>query len=302
MKPDSGPTDAKLPLPLRAAYAAAESYVRHHESMFYTVSRFLPPDRRSAMRVAFAFFRLADNQVDRGHVSLAEFQFWRQRALRPAAEQTDPILAAWADVRDRYAIEPRYVSDLLDGIEMDAAPRRYATLNDLRGYCYHVAGTVGLLSLKLLHLAPGVTFEQAAPHAVELCTALQLINIIRDVGEDLDSGRIYLPLDELTAHGLTYSEIEARVHNERFQALMGHLAAVARRHYDAAWPKLALLSRTGRFVAGAGAVYYRALLDEMERGGFDVFHRRLRFSTARKLWIVFSRWPAIARPRSLSVC
>ncbi|MCC7362074.1 MAG: phytoene/squalene synthase family protein [Anaerolineales bacterium] len=269
--------------------------------MFYTVSRFLPPDRRVAMRVAFAFFRLADNQVDHRQVSLAEFQAWRQQALRPAAQQTDPILAAWADVRERYAIEPRYVNDLLDGIEMDAAPRRYATLDELRDYCYHVAGTVGLLSLKLMHLAPGVTFEQAAPHAVELCTALQLINIVRDVGEDLDSGRIYLPLDKLTVHGLTYADIEARVHDDRFQELMGHLAKVARSHYDAAWPKLVLLSRTGRFVAGAGAVYYRALLDELERGGFDVFHGRLRFSTLRKLWIVFSRWPAIARPRPLSV-
>jgi phytoene synthase len=95
---------------------------------------------------------------------------------------------------------------------------------------------------------------------------------------------------------LTYADIEARVHDERFRALMAHLATIARSHYDAAWPKLALLSSTGRLVAGAGAVYYRALLDELERGGFDVFHRRLRFSTARKLWIVFSCWPAIARP------
>jgi phytoene synthase len=252
------------------------------------------------MRVAFAFFRLTDDMVDSGRASPEAFRAWRVQANRPAGEQSNPILAAWGDVRDRHGINPQHVNDLLDGIEMDLTPRRYATLDELRQYCYYVAGTVGLISLPLLHLAPGVTFDQAAPHAVELCTALQLINIIRDVGEDLDSGRIYLPQDELAAFGLTYSDIEARVHDERFQALMGHLATIARRHYDAAWPKLALLSRTGRFVAGAGAVYYRALLDELERGGFDVLHRRLRFSTSRKLWIVFSHWPAIARPGQLS--
>ncbi|MCC6191703.1 MAG: phytoene/squalene synthase family protein [Anaerolineales bacterium] len=264
------------------------------------MSRYLPPDRRANVRVAFAFFRLADDMVDSGRASPETFRAWREQANRPAGEQSNPILAAWSDVRDRHGINPQHVNDLLDGIEMDLTPRRYATLDELRTYCYYVAGTVGLISLPLLHLAPGVTFDQAAPHAAELCTALQLINIIRDVGEDLDAGRIYLPLDELAAHGLSYADIEARVHDDRFRALMAHLAAVARSHYDAAWPKLALLSRTGRFVAGAGAVYYRAMLDELERGGFAVYRRRLRFSTPRKLWIVFSRWPAIARPGPLS--
>lgn len=285
-------------MPIRQAYATAERYIRQHEGMFHFVSAFLPRDRRAAMRVAFAFFRRADNMVDRGQASLVEFQAWRQQAMRPASEQSDPILAAWADVRERYAIDPRFVNDLLDGIEMDATPRRYATLGELKDYCYHVAGTVGLLSLKLLHLAPGVTFEEAAPHAVDLCTALQLTNILRDVGEDLEAGRVYLPGDELAAFGLNYTDIEAKVYDERFRALMSHLCSIAREYYRSSWPKLRLLSRTGRFVAGAGGIYYQAVLEELEHRSFHVFASKVRFSKARKLWLLLTRWPAIVWPVS----
>jgi 15-cis-phytoene synthase len=278
------------------AYRAAERYTRARSRTFYHVSSLLRGDRRQAMRVAFAFFRLADDMVDLGQASPEAFSAWRMQASRPANEQSEPILAAWADVRDRHAIDPQHVNDLLDGIEMDLVPRRYKTLDELRQYCYYVAGTVGLLSLPLLHLAPGVTFEQAAPHAVELCTALQLTNILRDVGDDLAAGRIYLPEAELKAFGLGYGDIEARAYDERFRALMAHLASVARHHYASAWPKLKLLSRAGRFVAGTGGIYYRSLLDELERRGFDVFDRTLHFSTSRKLWVLLTRWPSIAWP------
>lgn len=281
---------------LPPVYAAADQYIRQHEDTFHFVSMFLPPDRRAAMRVAFAFFRQADNLVDSSHASLAEFRAWRRQAMRPAAEQTDPILAAWADVRQHYGIEPRFVTDLLDGIEMDAAPRRFATMVELGDYCYRVAGTVGLLSLPLLHLAPGVSFAQAAPHALQLCLALQLTNILRDVGDDLEHGRIYLPAAELAAFGLTFADIEARTYDERFRSLMQHLTAVARHMYASAWPHLRLLSRTGRFVAGAGGVYYQAVLDELERRDFDVYSKPVRFSTARKLRLLLTRWPLIAWP------
>jgi len=281
---------------LKWAYAAADRYIRQHESTFHFVSMFLPPDRRAAMRVAFAFFRKTDNLVDSTHASLAEFQAWRQQAMRPASEQIDPILAAWADVRHHYAIEPRFVTDLLDGIELDATPHRFATMVELGDYCYRVAGTVGLLSLPLLHLAPGVSFEQAAPHALQLCLALQLTNILRDVGADLEQGRIYLPAAELAAFGLTFADIEARTYDERFRALMRHLTAVARHMYASAWPHLRQLSRTGRFVAGAGGVYYQAVLDELESRQFDVYSHPVRFSTARKLRLILTRWPLIAWP------
>lgn len=296
MKPPIADGAMPKSLSLREAYAAAERYIRQNEGMFDFVSRFLPPDRRVAMRVAFAFFRTADNMVDHGQVSLPDFRAWRQQALKPAFEQKDPILAAWADVRERYAIEPRYANDLLDGIEMDAAPRRYASLDELRDYCYHVAGTVGLMSLNLLHLAPGVTFEEASPHAVDLCTALQLTNILRDVGDDLTAGRIYLPAAELTKFGLTYSDIEAKVYDDRFRALMGHLGGIARQLYASSWPSLRLLSWTGRFVAGAGGVYYQAVLDELERREFNVFAETVRFSRARKVGIILTKWPLLAWP------
>lgn len=284
-------------LSVQQAYVAAERFAQQHAKTFQYASMLLPPKRRQAMRVAYAFFRRMDDMVDQARVSPSEFHNWREQAMRPVLEQTDPILMAWADVRDRFAVNPAHVQELLNGIEIDLHPRRYETLKELQGYCYQIASTVGLLSLPILGLALGASLEQAEPYAAQLCIALQLTNILRDVSEDLEQGRIYLPNAELSAFGLSYTDIEDRQYDDRFKSLIAHLIRYTRRLYAESWPGIRLLSLTGRLIVGFGSFYYLAILDEIERLDFDVFTHQIHFSLPRKLWFLCTKWPAILWPQ-----
>lgn len=275
---------------------AVERFVRERSRTFRYASALLPPERRYALRVAYAFFRMADDMVDRAARSPAEFHAWRDQAMRPAGEQSDPVLAAWAMVRERYAVNPTHVQNLLDGIERDADRQRYAALADLHAYCYRVASSAGLMIIPIVGLRRGATFVQAEPYAAKLGLALQMTNILRDVGEDLRQGRIYLPEAELAAFGLSYADVEAQVHDERFRQLMAHLIRATRRLYAEAWPGLGLLSSVGRVAIGVGALVYYALLDEIARLDYDVFTRRARPTLFRNIRTVITGWPAVAWP------
>jgi 15-cis-phytoene synthase len=266
---------AALPsLSLPEAYAAAEQLVRQRSQTFRRATLLLSRERRRAMWTAYAFFRQMDDMADRAHASPDEFHRWREQALRPAAAQSDPILLAWADVRERYGVDERYVRELLDGIEMDLARRHFETLEELYGYCHNVASTVGLMAAPILGLRRGVSFEQAMPYAEKLGIALQITNILRDVAEDLDQGLIYLPRAELAAVGLTFADIESRVCDQRFRNLMARLIALNRQLYAEAWPGVRLLAWQGRLGLSLGATAYRALLDEIELHDYDVFTHR----------------------------
>ena len=280
---------AALPsLSLPEAYAAAEQLVRQRSQTFRRATLLLPRDRRRAMWTAYAFFRQMDDMADRAGVSPDEFHRWREQALRPAAAQSDPILLAWADVRQRYGVDERYVRELLDGIEMDLAPRRFETLEELYGYCHHVASTVGLMAAPILGLRRGVTFEQAMPYAEKMGIALQITNILRDVAEDLDHGLICLPRAELAAVGLTFADVEARVCDQRFRNLMARLIALNRQLYADAWPGVRQLAWQGRLGLGLGGNAYRALLDEIEHHNYDVFTHRPHVGRLRLVGVLLS--------------
>ncbi len=283
-------------LELQSAHAAVARYVRQRSRTFQYATLLLPAERRQAMWAAYAFFRQMDDMVDRAKVSPDAFHQWRRQALELAANQQDPILRAWAAVRERYAVDDRYVRDLLDGIEADLAPRRFGALDDLYAYCRQVAETVGLMATPIMGLAPGITFEQAAPYAAALSRALQMTNILRDLGEDLSEGRIYVPQSELVACGLTLADIESRVCDERFHRLVRRMIALTRRHFAQGWPGLALLSRTGRWTVGLGALTYRAILDRMERAPCSAYGPTPRVSLVGKLWLLATSWPDVAWP------
>jgi phytoene synthase len=273
---------------LEQAYKATEQLVRQRSQTFRRATLLLPRDRRRAMWSAYAFFRQMDDMADRAGVSPDEFHRWREQALRPAAAQSDPILLAWADVRQRYGVDERYVRELLDGIEMDLAPRRFETLEELYGYCHHVASTVGLMAAPILGLRPGVTFEQAMPYAEKMGIALQITNILRDVAEDLDHGLIYLPRAELAAFGLTFADVEARICEQRFRNLMARLIALNRQLYAEAWPGVRLLAWQGRLGLSLGGNAYRALLDEIEHHNCDVFTHRPHVGRLRLVGVLLS--------------
>ncbi|HVN54928.1 MAG TPA: squalene/phytoene synthase family protein [Anaerolineaceae bacterium] len=264
-------------------FRASEESIRANSKTFYFATALLPPARRRAIRALYAFCRATDDLVDLGRATDAEMEAWRRKVKLPAEKQYDPILYAWALTRERYAANPRYEDELIAGVSLDISPRVYKTWEELESYCYQVASTVGLLAMPIIGLRGGWRFEQAAPYAIRLGIALQLTNILRDVGEDAGRGQVYLPEVDLARFGLTRAGILAGVHDERFVALMKFEIERARRIYAEALPGISLLSPGGQAAVGAAALLYRAILDEIEAIGYRVHQVRARITGAKKL-------------------
>jgi phytoene synthase len=273
------------PSTLDRAYACSEEITKKHSATFHMASALLPGEQRQAIRALYAFCRVSDDLVDRppgqdgsAVVDLARFERWRQHSLSNTPPQEDLVATAWADTRSRFNIPRLYAEQLLDGVATDLAVNRYETFSDLAGYCYGVASTVGLMSMHIV----GFLDESAIPYAVKLGVALQLTNILRDVAEDWDNDRLYLPLQELAAFGLSEEDIAAQTNDNRWKAFMAFQIERAQQLYDEAMPGLALLRRRGRVAVAAAAELYRAILDDIEAHNYDVFSRRAFISNRRK--------------------
>jgi phytoene synthase len=279
----SGGTPAR-PVTLAEAYEAARLVTRHHAHAFYFSIRFLPPPQRRAIWAIYAVCRCADDLVDCAPASatraetLARLDHWEQR-LR-AGETNQPILRAFADARERFGIPLEPLTDLLDGMRMDLTRTRYATWAELRRYCYCVASTIGLLC------TPVLGYDGAAEtlaYAADLGIAMQLTNILRDVGADAAMGRIYLPQDELAAFGYDEERIAAGVVDDAFRDLMRFQIARARALYRASAPGIARLHRSGRLPVLAAATLYSGILGRIEAIDFQVYTHRAALSTRDKL-------------------
>ncbi len=169
------------------------------------------------------------------------------------------------------------------GVCLDLKLQPIQTWEELKHYCYLVASTVGLLSTPIIGLAKNVTFEEAKPYAIKLGIALQLTNILRDVGEDAENGRVYLPLEDLEQFGLTRQDILDKVYDERYISLMKFEIRRARQYYVEALPGIAMLSRKGRASVGVAALLYRAILDEIEAIRYQTHVQRAFVSGKKKL-------------------
>ncbi|WP_322507003.1 phytoene/squalene synthase family protein, partial [Anaerolinea sp.] len=159
-----------------------EQIIREHSKTFYFATALLPSRKRYAIRALYAFCRASDDLVEREQTTLSDLNAWREQVNLPAHEQSNPVLKAWSEVREKYAINRLYEKELLDGVEMDLNFQIYPTFEALKVYCYRVASTVGLLAIPIIGLAKGVSFQQAAPFAIQLGIALQMTNILRDIG------------------------------------------------------------------------------------------------------------------------
>jgi len=264
---------------LAEAYAICDQIIRRYSKSFFFSTQFLPPPQRRAVRALYAFCRTTDDTVDMATSdparALAE---WVLVARRPRLDTSHPVLLAWADTCLRYNLAPHLIDELLAGVAMDLTISRYATFADLWLYCYRVASVVGLLVIGITGAAPGAT-----PYAIKLGVALQLTNILRDIGEDADRQRVYLPEDELARFGLTADDILARVYDERFIALMKFQIERAHRLYDESWPGIALLPAEVRLAVAAAARVYRGILDKIVANQYDSYTRRAYLPLREKL-------------------
>jgi phytoene synthase len=264
------------------AYDYCTRITKHNSRTFYLASLLLPREKRQAVQALYAFCRSTDDLVDETQdlASADEvFANWRVRLnnVHPAAH--DPVPLAWADVQAQYRIPRGYADQLITGVARDRIQKRYQSFNDLTEYCYGVASTVGLMSMSII----GFKSRDALPYAVKLGIALQLTNILRDIGEDLHTGRLYLPLDELAMFGLTEQDVMARRNDERWQAFMRFQIERVNHLYDEASAGIALLNKDGRFAIGAATKLYRAILNDIEAHNYDVFNRRAYVGTVGKL-------------------
>ena len=272
---------------LDRAYAECEKLTAHHSRSFYRASSFLPREKRRAVRALYAFCRVTDDIVDcpdcHARQALSE---WRAVALAAAPPSDNLVAVAWADARQRYHIPLRLAEQLIDGVARDLDQTRYATFDDLTTYAYGVASTVGLMSMRII----GYRNAGAIRYAIKLGVALQLTNILRDVGEDWRTGRLYLPADELAHFDLSQDDLARGQVDDRWRAFMRFQIERNRRLYVEAWPGIQLLNTDGRFAIAAAGDLYRRILDDIEAHDFDVFTRRARVSTPRKLLALLGLW------------
>ena len=272
------PEIATIPPVSLAAWHACSAITRTHGRTFYLASRFLPPARRQAIHAIYAYCRIADDIADRSpdlESAARGLDAWEAQIAQPTA----PVALAFAAVRARYGIPVAPVHDLLAGVRMDLTPARYETWEDLRRYCYHVAGTVGLMTAPVL----GCQDAAALPRAVDLGIAMQLTNVLRDVGEDAVQGRLYLPLQDLARFGCDPDAVLSGRPNGQFPQLLAFEIERARTIYAQARLGYPALSPSGRLTALAGERLYAAILHRIEENEFDVFSTRAHVSTSRKI-------------------
>jgi len=253
------------------AYAEVERLTRERARNFAYGIMLLPKAKRRAIAAIYAFAREVDDVADDEHLPVADkrvrLERLRASLLEPPDGEAMPV--ALADSRARFPISDRSLFDLIDGGLMDLDRQRYGDFEELVEYCRHVAGAVGVA-------CTAVYGADQPQRAEKLGIALQLINIMRDVREDWELGRVYLPQDELRAYGVSESDIARGSVTPAWQALMAYQAARARSHLEDGLTLLDYLDRRSAACVATFAGLYRATLERIEQQGFDVFSQRPR--------------------------
>jgi phytoene synthase len=269
---------------LADSYAHCRRVARTRARNFYYSFVLLSREQRNAMCAVYAFMRYCDDLSDEPGANRAAIEQWRAALDEALAGRCDahPVLPAFHDTVTRYRIPPRYFHEMIDGVASDLEPRRFETFDQLYRYCYQVASTAGLTTIHIL----GFDSPDALPLAEKCGIAFQLTNILRDIREDADSGRIYLPTEDLARFRVTEADIRGSVRTPEFIDLMDFETARARQYYKESQPLLGLVHRRSRASLGALISIYSRLLDRIERSNYDVFSRRISLPAAEKCWIV----------------
>jgi phytoene synthase len=273
---------------LKKAYRHAEDVTAAHSKSFHFASSLLPEEKCSAVRALYAFCRTVDDIVDESSDDERESQldYWREMINHGSFLHNDLVAAAWADTLTRYHIPRHYALQLIDGVNRDLTQSRYQTFDELATYCYGVASTVGLMSMYII----GFKSNEAIPYAIKLGVALQMTNILRDVGEDYRNGRLYLPREELAFYGIREQDIaEGRV-TDNWRQFMKFQIERTRQLYEESWAGVKMLEREGQLAIGAASVFYQGILDEIEKNDYDVFTRRASLSVIGKVSRLPSLW------------
>lgn len=270
----------------------ASDITRRAKSNLAFALHILPRERRDDMVVFYAFCRTMDDLADDAALPIVQREqallSWREVLLGGFAQVT-PLQAQVIDLRERREIPNELLIAIIDGCRMDLEPRRFSTWADLDAYIWKVAGAVGLVSIRIF----GCVDANSEKYAVALGRALQLTNILRDVGEDLaNGGRVYLPLEDLERFGCTENDLQKKCVGDAVLALMDFEAQRAEYYFNEAEALLPPRDRKALLPARIMASIYREVLMRMRRDGFDVFHKRYALSSLQKGVILLRHWIA----------
>jgi phytoene synthase len=278
---------------LEESYRHCAAITRAAAKNFYYTFLLLPPAKRRAIHAVYTFSRQVDDIVDgaasRADAALCEAGLSRMKALLDAATASDnPLAPALRDTIQEYGIPVAHFHELIEGMKMDLTRKRYRDFSDLRIYCYRAASTIGLISIRIF----GFDGEPAAVEqpAIDMGLAMQLTNIIRDVGEDLARDRIYLPQDEMQRFGVSEEDLRRLRNSEPIRELLSFQVERAREHFRRAEPLFSQLHADARYCPVLLKRFYSEILDQVEERRYDVFTRRPRLSALRKLTLAGSAW------------
>jgi len=280
--------------------------VRTHARTFTLASYLLPLEKRRAAYALYAFCRVADDLVDQatpGTESRLEEQlvdYERQLGAALAGRPSGPVFREVAWVAREYEVPPEPLFELLDGVRRDLSPTRYGTWRELEQYCEGVASSVGEMCTHVFGVPGGNEARvRAVRYARTLGVAMQLTNILRDIGEDVHRGRCYLPEEDLAMFGLTPRDVltnPALPRDERWRPMMAFEVGRARALYEAAMPGIALLSHDAHRCARACATGYAGILGAIEAQGYDTITSRARITRGARLSILWDAWRFRAAP------
>ena len=275
---------------LASAYETCRVITRREAKNFYYAFLTLPAAQRRAIYAVYAFCRHCDASVDDGTSTeakvkaLADLQEDLTRTYTGRA--TTPVYVALADVIYKYDIPQEYFREIILGVESDLVKNRFQTFEELREYCYRVASVVGLVCLQIF----GYKDDDAKKYAVDLGLAMQLTNIIRDVREDFEMDRVYIPQDEMARFGYSEDDLKNGVCNQPFQELIKFQAERAREYFDKGFKLLPYLSRRSRACPAVLGTLYSKVLSRIEASDYDVLEVRVSLSKAEKIGITAKTW------------
>jgi 15-cis-phytoene synthase len=266
---------------LEESFQYCRKVARSRAKNFYYSFVLLQREQRAAMCAIYAFMRYCDDLSDDPGASRAAIEQWRAALEKALAGSFDdhPVWPAFTHTVKTYRIPPEYFHQMIDGVESDLEPRRMATFEDLYRYCYQVASVVGLTTIHIF----GFESDRAKPLAEKCGVAFQLTNILRDIKEDAERGRIYLPAEDLKKFGVTEQRL---AQGDQVTELLRFEAARARRYYEESKPLVGMIHPQSRASLQALISIYSHLLKRIEESNYAVFSKRIGLSAMEKLSIV----------------
>lgn len=298
------PTREIDPVKLKDSYEYCRSVAKKYAKTFYFATGFLPPEKRPPVYAVYALCRYVDDLVDRAEDKLSQ-QLITIDKVTALIDQSkldleacyngeiidNPIMLAWFDTLQTYHIPMHLPFELIEGVCMDLEFKSFETFDELYVYCYKVASIVGLMTSEIF----GYSDKSALEYAIKLGIAMQLTNILRDIGEDAARGRLYLPLEDLRRFGYTENDLKQKVINKQFIDLMKFEIERARYYYNEADKGIPMLTPDSRMAVKLSRVNYSRILDYIERNNYDVFSKRAYVPLPQKLLSLPVSWFELKR-------